>query len=37
MILRDERVIILIGNLQRDFSLTLSLPSVVGRGGVIAI
>jgi L-lactate dehydrogenase len=37
MILRDERAIIPIGSYQREFGVTLSLPSVVGRGGVIAI
>jgi L-lactate dehydrogenase len=36
MILRDERAIIPIGSFQRKFGVTLSLPSVVGRGGVIA-
>jgi L-lactate dehydrogenase len=34
MILRDERAVIPIGSLQREFGVTLSLPSVVGRGGV---
>jgi len=37
MILRDERAIVPIGSFQREFGLTLSLPSVVGRGGVTAI
>jgi L-lactate dehydrogenase len=37
MILRDERAVIPIGSLQRQFGVTLSLPSVVGRGGVIAV
>jgi L-lactate dehydrogenase len=34
MILRDERAVIPIGSLQKEFGVTLSLPSVVGRGGV---
>ncbi len=37
MVLRDERSAIPIGSYQRDFGVTLSLPSVVGRGGVTAI
>jgi L-lactate dehydrogenase len=37
MILRDERAVIPIGSLQKEFGVTLSLPSVVGRGGVIEI
>jgi L-lactate dehydrogenase len=37
MILRDERAVIPIGSLQKEFSVTLSLPSVVGRGGVIEV
>src|SRR5579862_3443140 len=37
MILRDERTVIPIGSLQRQFGVTLSLPSVVGRGGVIEV
>jgi L-lactate dehydrogenase len=36
MILRDERAIIPIGSYQKEFGVTLSLPSVVGRGGVAA-
>jgi L-lactate dehydrogenase len=35
MVLRDERAVVPIGSLQKDFGVTLSLPSVVGRGGVI--
>lgn len=35
MLLRDERAAIPIGSCQREFGVTLSLPSVVGRGGVI--
>ena len=37
MVLRDERTAIQIGSYQREFGVTLSLPSVVGRGGVTAI
>jgi L-lactate dehydrogenase len=37
MILRDERAVIPVGSLQKEFGVTLSLPSVIGRGGVIAV
>jgi L-lactate dehydrogenase len=37
MVLRDERSAIPIGSYQREFGVTLSLPSVVGRAGVTAI
>ena len=37
IILRDERAVIPIGSLQEQFGVTLSLPSVVGRGGVIEV
>jgi L-lactate dehydrogenase len=37
MILRDERAIIPIGSYHEEFGVTLSLPSVVGRGGVTAV
>jgi L-lactate dehydrogenase len=37
MILRDERSAVPIGSYQRQFGITLSLPSVVGRGGVIEV
>jgi L-lactate dehydrogenase len=37
MILRDERSAVPIGSYQRQFGVTLSLPSVVGRGGVIEV
>ncbi|HEX8807738.1 MAG TPA: hypothetical protein VF760_01950 [Xanthobacteraceae bacterium] len=37
MVLRDERSAIPIGSYQREFGVTLSLPSVVGRDGVTAI
>jgi L-lactate dehydrogenase len=34
MVLRDERAVIPIGSYNDRFGVTLSLPSVVGRGGV---
>jgi L-lactate dehydrogenase len=37
MILTDERGVIPIGSFQREFGVTLSLPSVVGRGGVVEV
>jgi len=37
MILNDERAVVPIGSFQKAFGATLSLPSVVGRGGVIAV
>src|SRR5579864_5782176 len=37
MVLRDERAAIPIGSYQRAFGVTLSLPSIVGRTGVIAV
>jgi L-lactate dehydrogenase len=37
MILRDERAVVPVGSLQKGFGVTLSLPSVVGRGGVIEV
>ena len=37
MILRDERAVMPIGSLQKEFGVTLSLPSVIGRGGVIEV
>jgi L-lactate dehydrogenase len=37
MVLRDERAVIPIGSLQSEFGVTLSLPSVVGSGGVMAV
>jgi len=37
MILRDERAVIPIGSYQERFGVTLSLPSVVGRTGVIEV
>jgi L-lactate dehydrogenase len=37
MILRDERTVIPVGSLQQEFGVTLSLPSVIGRGGVIEV
>ena len=37
MVLNDEHAVIPIGSLQKSFGVTLSLPSVVGRGGVIEV
>jgi L-lactate dehydrogenase len=37
MILRDERNAVPIGSYQRQFGVTLSLPSIVGRSGVIEV
>jgi L-lactate dehydrogenase len=37
MVLRDERAVVPVGSLQKEFGVTLSLPSVVGRGGVIEV
>jgi L-lactate dehydrogenase len=37
MVLRDERTVIPIGSFQHTFGVTLSLPSVVGRVGVISV
>lgn len=37
MILDDERAVIPIGSFQKEFGVTLSLPSVVGRNGVSAV
>ena len=37
MVLNDERAVISIGSYQKNFGVTLSLPSVVGRGGVIEV
>jgi len=37
MVLRDEHAVIPIGSLQKEFGVTLSLPSVVGREGVVAV
>jgi L-lactate dehydrogenase len=37
MVLRDERTVIPIGSFQAAFGVTLSLPSVVGRVGVISV
>jgi L-lactate dehydrogenase len=34
MVLNDERAVVPIGSYQKQFGVTLSLPSVVGRGGV---
>ena len=37
MILRDEQSAIPIGSYQRDFDITLSLPSILGRSGVTRV
>jgi L-lactate dehydrogenase len=37
IVLNDERAVIPIGSLQKRFGVTLSLPSVVGRNGVIEV
>jgi L-lactate dehydrogenase len=37
MVLNDEHAVIPIGSLQTQFGVTLSLPSVVGRRGVIHV
>jgi len=37
MVLNDERAVVPIGSYQKKFGVMLSLPSVVGRGGVIAV
>jgi L-lactate dehydrogenase len=37
MICNDERAVIPIGSLQKKFGVTLSLPSVIGRSGVIEV
>jgi L-lactate dehydrogenase len=37
MILRNEQSVIPIGSYQRDFDVTLSLPSIVGRSGVTRV
>ena len=37
MVLRDERAVIPIGSYQERFGVTLSLPSVVGREGVVEV
>jgi L-lactate dehydrogenase len=37
MVLNDERAVIPIGSYQKKFGVTLSLPSVVGRAGVIEV
>jgi L-lactate dehydrogenase len=37
MVLRDEHAVIPIGSYQREFGVTLSLPSVVGSAGILAV
>jgi L-lactate dehydrogenase len=37
MVLRDERAVIPVGSYQSELDVTLSLPSIVGRDGVVAV
>jgi L-lactate dehydrogenase len=37
MICNDERAVIPIGSYQKEFGVTLSLPSVIGRGGLVEV
>jgi L-lactate dehydrogenase len=37
MVLNDERAVIPVGSYQKKFGVTLSLPSIVGRAGVIEV
>jgi L-lactate dehydrogenase len=37
MVLRDEQAVIPVGSYQREFGVTLSLPSVVGSEGIVAV
>ena len=37
MVLNDERAVIPIGSFQKNFGVTLSLPSVLGRAGVLEV
>ncbi len=37
MVLNDERSVIPIGSYQKNFGVTLSLPSIVGRSGIIEV
>jgi L-lactate dehydrogenase len=37
MVLNNERAVIPIGSFQKNFGVTLSLPSVVGRGGAVEV
>ena len=37
MVLRDERAVIPIGSYNPDYGVTVSLPSVVGRKGVVQV
>ena len=37
MVLKDERAVIPIGSFHKKLGVTLSLPSVVGRGGIIDV
>jgi L-lactate dehydrogenase len=37
IVLRDEHAAVPIGSYQRSFGVTLSLPSIVGRGGIVSL
>ena len=37
IVLRDERAAIPVGSYQREFGVTLSLPSIVGHAGVVEV
>jgi L-lactate dehydrogenase len=37
IVLNDERAVIPIGSYQKDFGVTLSLPSVLGRRGIVEV
>jgi L-lactate dehydrogenase len=37
MVLNDERAVIPVGSFQKQFGVTLSLPSIVGRSGIIEV
>ena len=37
MVAKDERLVIPIGAYNKDYGVTLSLPSVVGKGGALRI
>src|SRR5258705_13617765 len=37
IVLSDERAVIPIGSYQKDFGVTLSLPSVLGRRGIVEV
>ena len=37
MVLSDERAVIAVGSYQKKFGVTLSLPSIIGRDGVVEV